>query len=117
MTRRILCVDDNVNITTLFTHTLSAMGHTVNVANDGLEAIARIKAAQFDVVIIDHQMSQITGLELVRYLREKAYSGKIFIFSGALSSEIIIEYEALKVEAIATKPTGFREILALLQSP
>ena len=96
---------------------LSAIGHTVNVANDGLEAIAHIKAAQFDVVIIDHQMPQITGLELVRYLREKEYSGKIFIFSGALSSEIIKEYEALKVDAVATKPTGFSEILALLQSP
>jgi CheY-like chemotaxis protein len=41
MTRRILCVDDNVNITTFLTHTLSAMGHTVSVANDCEEAIAK----------------------------------------------------------------------------
>ena len=38
MTRRILCVDDNVNITTFLTHPLSAMGHTVSVANDCEEA-------------------------------------------------------------------------------
>ena len=116
MTLNVLCVDDAEAITTLFTHTLTALGHNVSVASDGLEAIAHTKAAQFDVVIIDHLMPQITGLELVRYLREKEYSGKIYVFSGALSPEIRKEYDALRVNAIATKPAGFGEILALLRT-
>ena len=117
MTRRILCVDDNVNITTFLTHTLSAMGHTVSVASDGEEAIGRAAATHFDVVITDHQMPQMTGLELVRHLRATAYPGKIFVFSGALSPAHRKEYEALKVDTIATKPAGVSEILALFQIP
>ena len=116
MNRKILCVDDSEAILTLFKHTLGTMGHTVSAASDAEEAIALANSAQFDVVIIDHQMPKVTGLELVRYLREKAYAGKILIFSGHLSTESKEEYEALKVDAIFTKPTGFTALLTLLQS-
>ena len=117
MTRKILCVDDKESITTFFAHVLSAMGHTVSVASDGEEAIAHATAMQFDVVITDHQMPQMTGLELVRHLRATAYPGKIIVYTGALPPGIMKEYEALKVDAIAMKPMGITEILALLKKP
>jgi CheY-like chemotaxis protein len=117
MTLKILCVDDEESITTFFTHLLNAKGHIVSVAGDGREAIALAAATQFDVVITDHLMPEMTGLELVRHLRAAAYPGKIFVLSGALSTAPRKEYEALKVDAIAAKPAGFKDILARLEMP
>lgn len=117
MPRTILCVDDDESITSVLAHLLNAKGHKVSVAADGREAIALIRAMDFDVVITDHQMPEMTGLELVRHLRVTAFRGRTFVFSGALSPTLRTEYEALKVDAIFAKPTGISEIVARLQMP
>jgi CheY-like chemotaxis protein len=117
MTRNILCVDDDESVRKLLTDILIAKGHAVSVATNGKEAIDLVTVTQFDAIITDHQMPEITGLELVRHLRAAAYAGKIFVFSGALSTPLRKEYEALKVDAIAAKPMGVSEILALFRMP
>ena len=115
MTWKILCVDDEESITTLVTRLLNAKGHTVTVARGGGEALVHATAAQIDAIITDHVMSGMTGVELVRHLRAAAYPGRIFVLSGALSAESRGEYEALQVDAIAAKPGGLKEILALIE--
>ena len=117
MTRRILCVDDDESVRSLLRHLLTEKGHSVCVAHDGAQAIAHANVVQFDAIITGHQMPQMIGLELVRQLRANAYPGKIFVFSGALSQALRKEYEALKVDMIAAKPTGLKDILALLEMP
>ena len=115
MNRTILCVDDDEGVRKLLTQILNARGHAVSVASNGVDALALVTAKHFDVVLTDHRMPQMTGLELVRHLQAAAYSGKIIVFSGDLSATHRQEYEALRVDAIFTKPMGLKDILALLR--
>src|SRR5882672_3772812 len=116
MSSKILCVDDEEVVRQTLAQFLGAKGHTVGVAQDGAEALACAATTQFDVVITDHQMPRMTGLELIRQLRATAYSGKIIVFSGAVSPALRKEYEMLRIDAIAKKPSGLTDILALLQA-
>lgn len=113
---RILIVDDEESIRTLFSLMLGGKGHSVSAAGDGLEALALVNAGPFDVVVTDHSMPAKNGLELVRELKAASFPGRIVVFSGALSPAIRKEYEALKVDAIIAKPLGLGELVALLAS-
>ena len=81
-------------------------------AKNGWEALIKIGVAPrpFDIVITDHQMPRVTGLELVRRLRTKNFGGKILVLSGQLSDEDISAYEELSVDMMMSKPFDFDEL-------
>ena len=75
-------------------------------AEDGLKAWAAISPhpAAYDLVITDHDMPQITGLELVEKLRSLPFAGKVIVFSGELTRDAIQRYRALSPDLILGKP-------------
>src|SRR5438552_17434216 len=82
-------------------------------ARSGWEALIKIGATArpFDVVITDHRMPRMTGLQLVRQLRAQDFGGKILVVSGHLSDEDIRAYEELGVDMMMYKPFDFVELL------
>ncbi len=81
-------------------------------AKNGWEALIKVGATArpFDVVITDHRMPRMTGLELVRQLRAQNFGGKILVVSGHLSDEDIRAYEELSVDMMMSKPFDFDEL-------
>ena len=67
---RILLAEDNPVNQKLTCHLLSKQGHTVTVANDGQEAVDRLAAESFDLVLMDVQMPKLSGLEATIAIRE-----------------------------------------------
>ena len=69
---RILVVDDNDdNLYTLKLH-LDLEGYTdIETARDGEEAIARLKASTFDLVLLDVMMPKVDGFEVLSWLRDQ----------------------------------------------
>jgi len=72
----------------------------------------KIGAAQepFDLVITDHQMPRMNGLDLVRRLRVREFAGKIMVLSAHLSPENIQAYEELQVDMMFAKPFDCEEL-------
>jgi CheY-like chemotaxis protein len=116
-TFRILYADDMIELRTLVQISLARDGHKVDVVADGRPALDLLRAdpAAYDIVITDHHMTSVNGLELVRQLRELPYSGKVIVFSSELSQEIGEAYRALKVDAVLYKPVMPGVLRHLLQ--
>ncbi|MBI2496835.1 MAG: response regulator [Opitutae bacterium] len=114
-TRHILYADDMHELRRLLEVTLGRDGHTVETAADGREALERIAAAPaaFDLLITDHHMPRLNGLELVARLRTLPFAGKIIVFSSELGEEVAGAYRRLQVEYILPKPI-FPETLRML---
>jgi phosphoserine phosphatase RsbU/P len=70
---RILVVDDNDDNRYTLTLYLELEGYTnIETAQDGEEAIARLKAERFDLVLLDLQMPKVDGYQVLTWLKDQA---------------------------------------------
>ena len=109
---QILAVEDEKAVAQILAVVLGGPMAKVSRAGDGWEALIKIAASPrpFDVVITDHRMPRMSGLELVRRLRARQFTGKILVLSAHLSDEDIHAYEELHVDIMMSKPFDFQEI-------
>jgi CheY-like chemotaxis protein len=109
---RILAVEDETAVAQLLALVLCGPRCKVTTAADGEEALAKMAAASppFDIVITDHNMPGVTGLELVRQLRARDFGGKIAVLSAHLTEENIRCYEELQVDLMLSKPFDLDEL-------
>ncbi len=109
---RILVVDDDRSILKMVEYTLRRLGYTVVVKMNGVEALEYFLSApdQFDLVITDHFMPHVTGMELAKSIREFEADIPIILytgFSGKVSEEKAL---AAGIQKFLLKPLGARDI-------
>ncbi len=109
---QILVVEDEKAIAHMIAMILGGPASKVARARSGWEALIKIGATAppFDVVITDHRMPRMTGLQLVRRLRTQNFGGKILVLSAHLADEDIRAYEELRVDMMMSKPFDFDEL-------
>ena len=114
---KILVVEDEKAVAHMIGMVLGGPTAKVVKARGGWEALIKIggSAQPFDVVITDHRMPGMTGLELVRRLKAQAFGGKILVLSAYLSDEAISAYEEAGVDMMMTKPFDFDELQEALE--
>jgi CheY-like chemotaxis protein len=108
----ILTVEDESAVAQLLAVVLGGPAAKVTSAADGWEALMKIGASArpFDVIITDHHMPRVTGLELVRQLRKREFGGKIVVLSAHLTAENVRAYQELKVDLMISKPFDVEEL-------
>ncbi len=65
----ILAVDDQITMRSLLESVLERAGHVVVTAEDGVDAMTKLRQQQFDLVITDINMPNMSGLSLVPKIR------------------------------------------------
>ena len=116
---RILYAEDVRELREVARMALSLDGHQIECALDGKLALDRVTAdpAAFDLILTDHHMPNMNGLEFVGHLRAMKYPGKIVVFSSELRKEIEQAYLELGVDRVLPKPifpSELRKVLAEL---
>jgi len=114
---RLLVVDDNEMNRDMLSRRLIAKGHSVQVAEDGERALAMIEERRPDLVLLDVMMPGISGLEVLRALREKYTVADLpVIMATAMdASRDIVEALKLGANDYVTKPLDFPVVLARVQ--
>ena len=109
---RILAVEDETAVAQLIALVLCGPDCKVTTAADGAEALLKIDQTSrpFDVVITDHNMPHVTGLELVQQLRARNFEGKIAVLSAHLTETNVRAYKELQVDLLLSKPFDIDEL-------
>jgi CheY-like chemotaxis protein len=96
--RKILIAEDDFFIRDIYSKVFSLSGYDVKVAVDGMDALEKIKAEPFEMILLDIMMPRMTGIDVlknVRTLSTPAKSTPIFIITN-LGQQNVIE-EAFKL--------------------
>jgi CheY-like chemotaxis protein len=115
---RILVVDDEEPVRKVARRFLEAEGYRVSEASNGLEAMSRLRrATQPDLLLVDLQMPEINGDELVRRVRSGRSGLKVLYVTGHVDKLMAERLQLNEWEAFLEKPftaIGLLEAVSLL---
>ena len=107
---RILLIDDCRNGLLIRTALLEDMGCRVEVACNGEEGLKMFDRGRFDIVITDHRMPGLTGIEVIGRIREKDPLARIVLIS-AVAETLGLNEENTGADAVVAK--SFSEVSLL----
>ena len=88
---RILIVDDEKNIRRTMTVALESMDHAVTCASNSATALAELRAASFDVVLLDLKLSQENGLDVLEEILRISPRVAVVMVTAYASIETAVE--------------------------
>jgi two-component system response regulator PilR (NtrC family) len=111
---KILVVDDERSIRELLEIFLKKEGFVVSSAANAEQGLAQVKSSEFDLIISDIKMPDMTGIDFLRALRNTGFSGQFILLTAFASAETAIQ--ALKMGAFdyILKTENFIEELRLV---
>ncbi len=114
MPARVLVVDDEVEIRRVLRAGLSAQGYSVETAGGGLEALTLIAQYRPDVILLDLNMPDLQGTEVIRQVRTWSKIPIIVLSVQGLERDKV---DALNLGAddYLTKPFGIEELVARIR--
>ncbi|MDF3035622.1 MAG: response regulator transcription factor [Paucimonas sp.] len=110
---RIAVLDDDRSQTDLVCQVLSAAGHTCHAFVSGRDLLNQLRRESFDMLVIDWQVPDLSGPEVLKWAREKLTSNMPVLFMTSRSSEDdIIAGLAAGADDYMIKPLRRGELLA-----
>lgn len=68
---KILCIEDEYFIGELYARALEKAGYSMKLIADGTEGLKEAQTDQYDIILLDLMVPNITGIEILRILRDK----------------------------------------------
>jgi len=112
---RILVVDDSSATLEVIQRNLAAEGYQVFTAPGVAEAIEILGTTQLDLVITDLKMPKVSGLDLVRHIRENFKDTDVMMITGYPSVEGAVEAVKTGAEEFLPKPFTDAELLSAVE--
>lgn len=117
---RLLCIDDEAKLRTLFTQCLSAFGHQVEVADSGPAGIAAFRAAveagrAYDLVLTDLGMPGMDGNEVARALKQISPATPLIMLTGWGAQLNAETGGAQPVDAVLPKPPNLELLVSTIR--
>ena len=108
---RILIADDVPGILEIMVTVLNRAGYRATGVNDGVMAWEALCADKFDLLITDHEMPRLSGLDLLRKIRASPFSLPSILMSGCIPYEESDLVELTNPGMIMAKPFSFPELV------
>ena len=115
---RVLVVDDNENNREILARRLARKGYAVSVAEGARDIMDRVRNEAIDLVLLDIEMPDVTGLEALVAIREtySAVSLPVIMVTARTQSEDIVKALELGANDYLTKPVDFPVALARVRT-
>jgi len=115
--KRILIVDDDSDIRLILRSALESYGYHCDEASNGLEALEKIEAEEFALILLDYSMPVMNGLEVIRRLSQASWSSRPQIVMMTAHSGHDLRVQALDAGATAvlSKPFDLDHVLLTME--
>ncbi len=113
---RLLLVEDEKKVADFIARGLRAEAYAVDVASDGTMGWKLASTVEYDVVILDLRLPDLSGAELLRRLRQKTNQKPVLVLTAQDSTEDKVETLEAGADDYLTKPFAFAELLARVKA-
>lgn len=114
--QRILVADDDSDVRQLSARVLIRYGYHVDAAEDGAAAWEALQIKAFNLLITNHNMPRLTGIELVKKLRSARMALPVILVTGKLPVEELAQNPSLQLAAVLPKPFSIVELLETVRA-
>ncbi|MDH3442927.1 MAG: response regulator [Deltaproteobacteria bacterium] len=110
MALKLLLADDEDDIREVIEDRLNSWGFNVVTATTGAEALTKITSEQFDGVLLDVKMPEMTGIEVLEKVRQRDSKLPIIIVTSSTSRDAAIGSLAKGANEFILKPFEWEEL-------
>lgn len=111
---RILFVDDDAFTRRIINAALSNRGFRTRLADSAIAAMAILRSEPIDIVLTDQQMPGLSGLELMRTMRDEGFSTPVILLTGVGSLEMAVSAVRSGAVHYLTKPVDPHDLQQLI---
>ncbi len=101
---KILIVDDDLQIRDLLSASLAPLGYKISSVSDGTQALERITAERFNLVLLDLMLPGIGGMSILKHIRDQATETEVIVLTAHPLIENTVEALRLGAYDYLTKP-------------
>lgn len=114
--KKVLVVDDDPVVRILVSEYLSSNGHQVSVSGDGQTCLLKLKEEQPDLVLLDLQMPDMDGIEVLSRIRNNPQTAQVpvLMLSANADTAKLAEINNLQLEGHILKPFAMEVLLEAL---
>jgi CheY-like chemotaxis protein len=110
----VLIVDDDAELRRVLSAKLTSAGHIVEEAPDGPDALERLAAGEFDVVLLDVNLPSMNGLDVLAQIRGMLRPPLVVVMTGDETPEPLLEAVRLQAFRYLRKPFPLRTVVDVI---
>ena len=111
----ILIVDDNISLCKTMSFILKRKGYAVTTAQDGPEAIERVKENSFDVIFMDIKMPLMDGVETYKRIKQIRPDAIVMMMTAYAVEDLVQEALQEGAYGIVYKPLDIEKVIVLIE--
>ncbi len=115
MKAKLLLIDDDANLCQVISYQLKKMGYDVDVTNSGGEGLEAYRQGNYDIVLTDIQMPDISGIQVLQEIRKQDKDVVIILITAYGSVENALEACRMGADDYITKPFGQEQLLFVIE--
>ncbi len=113
----ILVVDDDESMRFMLQTKLFQCGYNVTLAASGTHAIQILQTTKkFDLIICDLKMPLKTGIDVIKFMREKEITTPMVILTGFPEREKIISAAQMGIQDVLVKPVRHNDLMNMIRN-
>lgn len=115
--KRIIVVEDDINLNKLISYNLAKDGYTVESVYDGVSAKERIAKDIFDVVVLDIMLPDIDGFRICAYIKDNPTAYKTFVVFLTARAESLDKIcgSIVGADYYLTKPFSVAKLMGIIK--
>jgi len=111
----VLVVDDEINLCRILGAKLTKSGYDVVLVHDGMQAVEKVREADFDIVLLDLILPKMDGLSVLAKIRSMRNSLPVIVITACENAEALEQARMHGVSAYVSKPFDLDSLVNLVE--